>query len=149
MNHRFQILIAIGAASMTIASCSRPPKLDFDRSTTLSQPSTLGVGNLTVLEIDPNGHQTTLRWEAYNKRNGYALNVPYETLTITAGSEQYVVSDRTVGNNALSVNGSVKKFDGQRQRLRIRIGFGADIVEGVDYQASTKFYDWEDGVKAP
>jgi hypothetical protein len=123
--------------------------LDFDRSTTLSQPATLGIGNFTVLEIDPNGHQPTLRWEAYNKRDGSAFNVPYETLTITAGSEHYVVSDRTAGNNALSVNGSVKKFDGQRQRLRIRIGLGADIVEGADYQASTKFYDWEDGVKAP
>ncbi|MFN0126769.1 MAG: hypothetical protein ACKV19_08815 [Verrucomicrobiales bacterium] len=101
------------------------------------------------MEIDPNGHQPTLRWEAYNQRNGNAFNVPYETLTIIAGSEHYVVSDKTVGNNALSVNGSVKKFDGQRQRLRIQIGLGADIVEGANYQASTKFYDWEDGVKAP
>ena len=150
MSLRFQILIAIGAASLMIAACSRPPKLGFDRSTTLSKTSILGIGNFTVLEIDPNGHRVTLRWEAYNKRDGNALKVPpYETLTITAGSERYVVSDRTVGNNALSVNGSVKKFDDQRQRLRIRIGLGADIVEGADYEASTKFYDWEDGVKAP
>ena len=135
------MLIVIGAASLTIVSCSRPPKLDFDRSTTISQSSTL--------EIDPNGHQPTLRWEAYNKKNGNAFNVPYENLTITAGSERYVVSDRTVGNNALSVNGSVEKFDGERQRLRIRIGLGADVVEGADYQASTKFYEWDDGIKAP
>jgi hypothetical protein len=143
------MLIVIGAASLTIVSCSRPPKLDFDRSTTISQSSTLGIGNLTVLEIDPNGHQPTLRWEAYNKKNGNAFNVPYENLTITAGSERYVVSDRTVGNNALSVNGSVEKFDGERQRLQIRIGLGADVVEGADYQASTKFYEWDDGIKAP
>ena len=102
----------------------------------------LGIGNLTVVEIDPNGHSPALHWEAFNKTHGNALNVPYEILTISSGDERYVVTDKTVGNNALSVNGVAQKFDGQTKRLRIRIGHGVEIADGADYKAATNYYDW-------
>lgn len=108
----------------------------------------LGIGNFTVVEIDPNGHTTTLRWEEFNLR-GNALNVPYEILTISSGDERYIVTDKSVGNNALSVNGVTKSFDGRTKHLRIRIGEGIEIANGADYQSATKCHDWTATATAP
>jgi hypothetical protein len=101
----------------------------------------IGLGNFAVVEIDPNGRAPTMHRQAFNKRRGNALNVPYEVITIEAGAERYVVTDRGVGNNALSVNGEVKKFEADTKRLRIKFGEGVSIVEGADYRSARKCYD--------
>jgi hypothetical protein len=142
MNLRIKTCVVLLGAWIAIASCGRPPSREFDTTATLSRTMLLGIGNFTVVEIDLNGHSPTLHWEAFNKTHGNAFNVPYEILTISSGDEHYVVTDKTVGNNALSVNGVTKPFNGKTQRLRIRIGQGVEIAEGADYQSATKYYDW-------
>ena len=141
--------IALLISCLALSSCSRPPTRDSDKSSTLSKTIFLGVGNFTVVEIDPNGHETTLRWEAFNKFRGNALNVPYEIITISSGDERYVVTDKSVGNNALSVNGVTKSFDCRAKHLRIRIGKGTEIADGADYQSATKCHDWTETATAP
>lgn len=128
--------------------CSRPPTRDFDITAELSTAMLLGIGNLTVVEIDPNGHRPVLHWEAFNS-SGNADNVPYEILTVTSGDERYVVTDKTVGNNELSVNGVTYSFDGKAQRIRIQIGEGVEIAGGADYESATKYHNWTTNTAAP
>ena len=102
------------------------------------------MGNLSVVEIDPNGTVAFLRWEAFNKRNGDAFNVPFEVITVSVGSELYAITDQSVGNNALKVNGTVHKFDSS-QRLRVKFGYGASIVGGFRNQPFPG--QWADAMK--
>lgn len=116
-----------------LVGSTQVPQRDFDLAVPISKPAAFGMGNLSVVEIDPNGREASLRWEAFNKRNGDAFNVPFEVITVSAGCELYAITDQFVGNNALKVNGTVHKFDSS-QRLRVRFGHGVSIVGGFRSQ---------------
>jgi hypothetical protein len=124
-----------------------PTGLDFALSARIRAVVALGLGNIAVVEIDPAGKDAAIHWQAFNKQRGNVLNVPYEVITIVGGNERYVVTDKGVGNNALSVNGQVQTL-ARDQRLRITLGRGVSIVGGyrVDlfpghWADSMKFYD--------
>lgn len=134
-------LCAVILAVAWIGGSSSTPQLDYDFAEPITHPEMIGLGNLTVVEIDPNGRSPSMHWQAFNKRRGNAFNVPYEVITIESGAERYVITDRTVGNGALSVNGEVKKFEADSKRLSVKLGEGVSIVEGADYRSARKCYD--------
>lgn len=120
-----KVCITLFGSWIALPSCNRTER-DFDISSTISRTISLGIGNFTVVEIDPNGHKPTFHWEAFNKKHGSAFNVPYEILTISSEDVRYVVTDKNVGNNALSVNGVTHAFNSQAKRLRSRLKNNSD-----------------------
>lgn len=147
MKPRVSILVfflcAMVLAVGWFAGCRNTPELDYDIAEPITHPVIIGLGNLTVIAIDPNGRSPSMHWQAFNKRRGNAFNVPYEVITIESGAERYVITDRTVGNGALFVNGEVKKFEAFSKHLRIKFGEGVSILEGADYHSARKFYGYD------
>ena len=127
------------ALVLCFAGCSSGAE---ERETfTISSPRTFGLRNLTVVRIDPNGQTVRVDWKGCNTKTGDAFNVPFEEVRFSSGAETYLVSDESAGNNKLTVNGKLYKFDIQNQQLFIRFGQGVSIEEGGDYQQAEKLYD--------
>ena len=137
------IRLVVVAAVLILTGCGKAPApiLDYSRSETITHSLTLGIGNLTVVEIEPNAKQVKLEWKGYNQREGSAFNVPFEVIEVAVGAERYLISDRHVGNNALSINRKKYTFNARAKRILIRFGEGVSIVDGTDYAAARKVYD--------
>lgn len=136
--HTFLQRLSI-ALVLCLAGCSSGAE---ERVTfAISSPRTFGVRNLTVVHVDPNGQTVHVDWKGFNTRTGDAFNVPHEEILFSSGDETYLVSDESAGNNKLTVNGKLYKFDSQNQQLFIRFGQGVSIEEGGDYQQAEKLYD--------
>ncbi len=123
------------------------PGIDFVFSAPFTETIVLGLGNLTVVEVDPAGQNAVIRWEAVNKRDGSALHVPYEVIIIRSPSEHHTITDRAVGNCALSIDGEVRGLEAG-QRLRLTLGQGVSTIGGFrtepfpgDYAQAMKFYE--------
>ena len=116
-------------------------KPDFKRSEIISTSQTFGIGNLTVVEVDPNGRKVSIEWIGYNQLHSGALAVPEEHLTLTSGNEVYVATDRNAGNDSLYINGNLYRFDSETHHLWIRFGKGVTIVKGGNYRDARKIYD--------
>ncbi len=130
-----------------LASCS-PSVLEEhlsgleDRKTgTITSSQTFGIRNFTVIRVDPNGNEVHVDWKGFNVKTGNASEVPFEEIWLSTGAEQYLVSDREVGNNQLIVNGRLYQFNGQSEQLLIRFGSGVSVEPGGDYQSAVKQYD--------
>ena len=141
MNKPHHFRLAVVAALLMVTGCSRAPTLDYSRSETITHSLTLGIGNFTVVEIEPNAKPVMLQWKGYNKRQGSAFNVPFEVIEVVTGAERYLISDQHMGNNALSINAKKYTFDGRAKRIVIRFGEGVSIIDGSDYAAARKIYD--------
>jgi len=135
------IRLVVDAAVLILTGCGKAPTLDYSRSETITHNLTLGIGNLTVVEIEPNDKQVKLEWKGYNQREGSPFNVPFEVIEVAVGAERYLISDRNVGNNALSINRKKYNFNARAKRILIRFGKGVSIVDGTDYAAARKVYD--------
>ncbi len=134
----------MNSKSANLVDPAIPTGLDFALSARISAFVALGLGGLAVVEIDPAGKEAAIHWQAFHKQRGDALNVPYEVITIVAGNERYVVTDRGVGNYELSVNGQVQTL-ARDQRVRITLGRGVSIVGG--YRVDCFPGHWADSMK--
>ena len=142
MNTACKLLrLAAFAVLFIVTGCSNAPHLNFSHSETLTHPVNLGIGNFTVVEIDPNAEQVRLDWKGYNEKEGSWLNVPFEVIEVKTGKERYLITDDNVLNNELRINGKKFKFDANSKRILIRFGEGVSIVDGCDYTVARKVYD--------
>ena len=118
-----------------LASCSKP-KVELRTSGTLTESTAFKIKNLTVIRIDPNGQKVSVDWKGYNLRTGSALNIPFEEITVTSGTESYFISDKKVGNNKLKINEKIYSFDSNSQQILIEFGVGVSIESGLGYQSA-------------
>lgn len=118
-----------------------PDRLEEHDRGTITAPQTFGLRNVTVFRVDPAGAEVRIDWRGYNVRTGNAFRVPYEVIQLSAGGEEYVVSDQGTGNNALMVNGVLRQFDSECQQVLIRFGEGVSLEPGGDYRAAIKQYE--------
>ena len=124
-----------------LRSCSWP-RLEMRATGNLTVPTSFQIKTFTVLRIDPNGRDVAVDWRGYNLRTGSATSIPFEVVTLSDGPDRYVVSDEKAGNNELMVNGTLYRFDAQKEQLLIRFGSGVSIERGGDYQAANDPYDF-------
>ena len=133
------ILLSVGALCMV--ACAGSPKLEERKEGIIDQSTTIGILNLTVVRVDPNGRKVEIDWKGFNIRSGNAFNVPFETIELKAGDEIYVISDQKAGNNELIVNGKLYTFDSDKQQVLIKFGEGVSLEDGGDYREALKIYD--------
>ncbi|WP_285608093.1 hypothetical protein [Geothrix edaphica] len=131
-------LIAL-ACVLGLASCS--PKLQEHKSGSISASLTIGIRNLTVVEIVPNSNPVNIDWQGYNTLGGGFLDPGFERIFISDSAETFLVTDKGAGNNRLYINGKTYDFDGNHQHIRIRLGKGISIENGSDHQQANHIYD--------
>lgn len=122
--------MALGAV---LAACSTET-CDYDHHGTLTEPQWFGIGNLTVVRVDPAGREVGLAWRGFNIRGGDALNPPWEELELACGGEIYLITDKGVSNNQLLVNGERLDFRGRDQAVHVTFGLGVAIGPGIPYE---------------
>jgi len=124
-----------------MVACAGSPKLEDRKEGVIDKSTTIGILNLTVVRVDPNGREVKVDWKGFNIRSGNAFNVPFETIELKAGEEIYVISDQKAGNNELMVNGKLYTFDSNKQQVLVKFGEGVSLEDGGDYQEALKIYD--------
>jgi hypothetical protein len=134
------IYVALALVVLLVTGCSSD-QLDVVKSRTVTQPLSIGLGNLTVIEIDPNGRQVNLDWKSFNLSSKGGA---FEFLTLESGAERYVITDRNDLNNALTINDQIYKFDSLTKHVRIRFGKGITVAGGADYNSTEKDYTSSD-----
>jgi hypothetical protein len=138
MGTRMLLACMVGLTSIGGCGGDHP---DFSHEASIEEQQWYGIGNFTVVSVEPNGSRVTLQWRGFHQRSGNALKPPWEELRISSDSEVYLITDKGIGNNELLVNGKSYKFDGASQTLVIRFGVGVSIGSGYPYAKAKHWYD--------
>lgn len=121
---------ALGAV---LAACSTATR-DYDHHGMLTEPRWFGIGNLTVVRVDPAGREVRLAWRGFNIRGGDALNPPWEELELVCEGEAYLITDKGLSNNQLLVNGERLDFRARDLAVHVTFGQGVSIAPGIPYE---------------
>lgn len=131
----------IATFSICLIASEGSPKLEFEKKGVINQQITIGILNLTVVRIDPNGKDVQVSWKGFNVRSGDAFHVPFEIIELKSGDEAYIISSQSTGNNNLEINGKNYSFKSREQQILIKFGEGINIEDGGSYQDELKNYE--------
>ena len=123
------------------ASCAGPPKLDYEKSISITQPMSFEDDGFDVIVVDPNKTQTNILWQGFDVINGNWAHVPFEIMTVVSGTERYVISDKCRLNGELAVNGKGYRFNHLTECVRIRIGGPVAVIPRTARDTPKKIYE--------
>ena len=125
----------------TILLLACQPRLDEHQAGNFQSPIRLGIRNLTVVEIIPQGKLLSIDWKGYNTLGSTLLFGPHEIITVTDGRAVLEITDKPCGNNELAINGHIFHFNAASQRLQVTLDGKVTVCEGAGYDAVTHIYD--------
>jgi hypothetical protein len=134
----FPMLPAVGCLAVSI-SCAN--KVQESKSGVITSPLTIGIRNLTVVEIIPNQKPVSIDWKGYGTLRSNNLSGGYEKVIVSDSDHTFVITDGNSGNNSLSVNGKMYNFDANNQHLEVHFASGVRVVPGANYQSAKHVYD--------
>jgi len=120
---RLLLILALGLAG---TSCNH---LDLDKTAAFQAGHTFGLGNTSVVRIDPAGRKVAMVWQGFNVGTSGVFGSEWERIYLHAGTEHHLISSEGCEPGQLKVDTRLYRFDHKRQMLLLQIGTGVSIVQ--------------------
>jgi hypothetical protein len=117
------LLLATGWLGL---SCDR---LDVHKSGAFGAVHAFGLGNRSVVRIEPGGRTVSLDWRGFNAGRTGLLGTEWERLEVRSGPERHVITDEGCEPGELLVDAKRFRFDHRRQILVLAFGKGVAVAQ--------------------